>query len=185
MKILITAFKAFDNRNINISKETLKLLDTSSFNFEIDKLYLPVALNTSYSIVNNYLKSNSPEVIILLGEAISRDKISIEIKAKNHILKSLSPTDEVDLNKSILINDGPNIIYSSFPTIEALSCVLTNNIPTEISIDAGGYICNALYYQVQYNHPTIPTVFIHFPHTSEKLTICDMAKALEIIINSL
>ena len=46
MKILITAFEAFDNRNINISKETLKLLDTSSFNFEIDKLYLPVALNT-------------------------------------------------------------------------------------------------------------------------------------------
>lgn len=185
MKLLITAFEAFDNRSFNISKEVLLKLDTSKFDYKIDKLYLPVALRSSYQIINEYLKQNNPELIMLLGEAVSREKLSIEIKAKNHILTTLSTCDEVDLSRKFLIENGPNIIYSSFPTIEALSHLFTNSINAEISTDAGGYICNALYYQVQYYHPNIPTVFIHFPHITDEFTLDKMARALEIIINSL
>lgn len=52
-------------------------------------------------------------------------------------------------------------------------------------MDAGAYICNALYYQVMYYYPKIPCIFIHFPLPTNDLSITQMREALEIIIKSL
>ena len=185
MKILVTAFDAFDNRETNVTTLILNKLSDKINNFTIDKLYLPVALNSSFKIAKEHILSQNPDLIILCGEAANRSKISIEIKAKNIINKKLCDLDEVDLNNQIIVSNGDNVIYSTFPTVEALSQVLSENIPIELSMDAGGYICNALFYQVQNEFKNIPCVFIHFPLPTDEFDLNKMINALNIIINTL
>lgn len=185
MKILITAFEAFDNRDINLSKESLNSLNIDFKAIEVQKLFLPVALFTSFEILKNTINIYNPDIIILTGEAVSRKKISIEIKAKNCLSKPLDETDEIHLSKvDQVVENGPSVIYSTFPTVEALSQLLTLQIPTTLSMDAGSYICNALYYKTMYHYPDIPCVFIHMP-SLKKLQLEDLTKALETIILSL
>lgn len=185
MKILVTAFGAFDNRETNVTTLILNKLKNNINNFNIEKLYLPVALNSSFKITKEHIIKHNPDLIILCGEAAKRSKISIEIKARNLVNKKLCEEDEVDLNKQIIVTNGDNIIYSSFPTVEALSQVISKNIPVELSVDAGGYICNALYYQVENEFRNIPCVFIHFPLPTDELNLDKMVEALTTIIESL
>ena len=185
MKILVTAFAAFDNRDTNVTTLILNELSNNIKEFSIEKLYLPVALHSSFNIVKEHIDNHNPDIIILCGEAAKRSKISIEIKARNLVSRKLCDVDEVDLNNQIIIENGEDIIYSSFPTVEALSHVISKNIPIELSTDAGGYICNALYYQVQYNFKDIPCVFIHFPLPTDEFVLSKMIEGLSTIIESL
>lgn len=185
MKILLTAFAAFDNRDTNVTTLILNELSNNIKGYDIEKLYLPVALNSSFNIVKEHINKHNPDMIILCGEAAKRSKISIEIKARNIVSKKLCEDDEVDLNNQIIVENGDDIIYSSFPTVEALSQVISKNIPVELSTDAGGYICNALYYQVQNEFKNIPCVFIHFPLPTGELSLSKMVEGLSTIIESL
>ena len=185
MKILLTAFAAFDNRDTNVTTLILNELSNNINDYNIEKLYLPVALHSSFNIVKKYINEHNPDIIILCGEAAKRTKISIEIKARNIVSKKLCIEDEVDLNNQTIVENGDNIIYSTFPTVEALSQVISKNIPVELSTDAGGYICNALYYQVQNEFKNLPCVFIHFPLPTNEFTLSKMIEGLSTIIKSL
>ena len=185
MKLLLTAFEAFNGRPTNIAQLAVSYVTLNNSQIEVNKKYLPVALFSSYQYINSYIEKEKPDVIILCGEAIDRKKISLEIKAKNFINKKIDYKDEVNLNQKLIIEKGPQTIYSIFPSIEALSHLFTHFIQAEISLDAGEYICNALYYQVMYYHPQIPCIFVHFPSPTSSLSIDQMSKALEIIIQSL
>ena len=124
----------------------------------------------------------------MCGQAASRSKISIETKARNVLGRSIDESDEITSN--IIVEDGPTAYFSKFPTVEALSHLLHNDIPVELSNNAGEYICNALYYQVMHYYPDIETVFIHFPLYKNQvdnkgIDLDILIKGLEKIIESL
>lgn len=187
MKILITAFEQFGKISNNSSLEVVKNLTTDH---EIYKVILPVKLNSSYQILNKKIEEINPEVIILCGQAASRKVISIETTAKNIITKKVSVDDEVDVNNSVIIENASDFYCSKFPTNEALSRLISLEIPVELSSNAGEYICNSLYFKTLHYHPNIPSVFIHFPLykgqiSEEGIELEVLIKGLKEIINSL
>lgn len=187
MKILLTAFEQFGKISNNSSLEVVKNLTT---NHEIYKVILPVKLNSSYQILNKKIEEINPEAIILCGQAASRKVISIETTAKNIITKKVSDDDEVDVNNSVIIENVSDFYYSKFPTNEALSRLISLEIPVELSSNAGEYICNSLYFKTLHYHPNIPSVFIHFPLykgqiSEEGIELEVLIKGLKEIINSL
>ena len=187
MKILITAFEQFGKISNNSSLEVVKNLTS---NYEIHKVILPVKLHSSYQILKEEIKNFNPEAIILCGQAASRKVISIETTAKNIITKKVSDDDEVDVNNSVIIENASDFYYSKFPTNEALSRLISLEIPVELSSNAGEYICNSLYFKTLHYHPNIPSVFIHFPLykgqiSEEGIELEVLIKGLKEIINSL
>lgn len=189
MKILVTAFLPFGGLDANSSYEVVRRLPK---NPHIYILYLPVNLHTAFQMVKHFIEAHQPDVIICTGQAAGRDKISIEIKAKNEIISPFQTDDEVtDEQDFVLIKDGEKVLFSSFPSVETLSYLLTHHIPVELSNDAGTYISNALFYQIQYYFPKIDCTFIHFPlyQTSKKdqpsLDLNLMVQGLQGIIDSL
>lgn len=185
MKLLITAFEPFMGLNTNSSYEVVKGLKQKS---NITKIFLPVKLHESFSILKKHIDEVNPDIIILCGQAASRSKISIETKARNVLGRSIDESDEITSN--IIVEDGPTAYFSKFPTVEALSYLLHNDIPVELSNNAGEYICNALYYQVMHCYPDIETVFIHFPLYKNQvdnkgIDLDILIKGLEKIIESL
>lgn len=187
MKILVSAFEPFMNINTNSSYEIVKKINSQH---ELLKVYLPVHLTNSFKILQEKISEFNPDIIILCGQAASRNKISIETKAINLIGKSISNTDGITTENSQIIPNANNAYYSSFPTVEALSSLLYEDIPVELSNDAGTYICNSLFYQAMHFYPNIESVFIHFPLYKNQINdlgieLNVLIKGLETIINSL
>ena len=77
MKITITAFEPFGGFNTNSSYVALSKLS----NLAIDKIVLPVSYPDAYVTLKETIKETN--FIILLGMAAKREKVSIEVRAKN------------------------------------------------------------------------------------------------------
>ena len=169
MKILISGFKPFNQENINPSilianklKETHKDIEVIELNVEYN--------NDSNKLLNKIRQSN-PNIIILLGQAGGRSKISLEYFALN--MQSAPIKDnkgELILNRTI--NENGNEAYKS--TIDLKQIVSDiNEEQLAISYHAGTFICNEIYYNalkyIQDNNLNIPCVFIHIPYIKEQI----------------
>ena len=74
MKVLISAFEPFCNREINNSEEVLNKLDSCKYN----KILLPVSYNRAFNILKEEINKIKPDLVICLGEAINRIEICLE-----------------------------------------------------------------------------------------------------------
>ena len=68
-------------------------------------------------------------------------------------------------------------------------------LPTEISLSAGGYVCNHLYFQLLKSKLKQPVVFIHVPYLQAQIfdkpagtpfvSESDLRKMLDVLVQSL
>lgn len=103
--------------------------------------YLPVNLPIALSLTTAKIEQLHPQTIVCCGMAESRQKLSLEAKA---IVHQQERTTSFDLER------------------------MTANLSmTEISQDAGRFVCNSLYYFVldylQTHHPARQALFVHVP----------------------
>jgi len=157
MKILMTCFEPFGGFTSNSSYEALKRLN----NLEIDIINLPVSYPDAYVVFRQLIKE--PDFIILLGMAATRERISIEDRAKN-LLDFKIPDNHHQIIKQRKIADEEQDILYSKVDIDKMICYLNKNEDLVYkSNDAGSYICNYIYFKVLQMFDT-PSIFIHIPN---------------------
>ena len=83
MKILVTGFGSFLDNNENPSSEILKLLPKSIYGNEIITVELPVVYDQAFNVLRPLIEKYQPKLIINLGLASGRTKISLEQVALN------------------------------------------------------------------------------------------------------
>ena len=86
MKVLLTAFNPFAGRSLNAAAETLKHIkrhNISVHEFELVKVELPTEYERSREILKESLLREKPDLVIALGEAAGRNRISLERVAIN------------------------------------------------------------------------------------------------------
>ena len=155
MKVLVSAFKPFNNCKNNYSEEVLKYIRNA------DKIVLDVIYDKSYEILSNNYKLNEYDLIIALGEARSRKVLTLETQAKNISSCSLKDNSGVlKQNEKIIIN-GEEILQTKVDISKI------NNI-IELSTDAGKFVCNNIYYHLLYNYPN-KSLFIHIPECNNNI----------------
>ena len=173
MRILITGFDSFGGENINPSNLAINKLPNKLKNIEIKKVTLPTVFKESSAILEENIYSFNPHIVICVGQAGGRDKITVERVAINiddaRIAdnKNNSPIDEP------IRKDGETAYFSTLP-IKALVAELTkNNIPAAISNTAGTFVCNHIMYESLYlantKYTDIETGFIHIPFIKEQV----------------
>ena len=77
MKVLVTAFKPFNNFNNNYSSEVLNYIK------DVDKLIIDVNYDKSYLEILDSYDLNDYDLVIALGEARMRKELTLELSAKN------------------------------------------------------------------------------------------------------
>ena len=187
MKILITGFEPFNGEKINPALEAVRRLDRETSGAEIIKLELPTVFGKSIDILESTLEKENPNVVLCIGQAGGRDRISIERVAIN-ISDANMPDNEG--NKPIdepIFKDGENAYFSNLPIKEMVEALKSNNIPAEISNTAGTYVCNHIMYGLLYNidrkYPNIKGGFIHIPYLPEQ--VIDKVKAPSMSLNNI
>ena len=197
MKVLITGFDKFGGESINPSNLCVNSLSDVIDNIEIKKITLPTVFKDSSRVLEENIKSFSPSIVICVGQAGGRSKITPERIAINiddaRIPDNIgnSPIDET------IRKDGENAYFSTLPIKAIVDELNKNNIPSAISNTAGTFVCNHIMYESLYlastKYPHIKAGFIHIPYIEEQVLDKpnmpymkkeDIIVALELIIKT-
>jgi pyroglutamyl-peptidase len=180
MKILVTGFRPFLHHTVNSSE--LVLLDLARHRKDIDTLLLPVSFQNSFLQLKKFLAVHSGyDFVVMLGQANGRGAVSLERVALNW-MESKNPDNdgECPAGGRILPGAPDSYLVDFFPSKwkELLSASGSEaeglEYPAklaEISLTAGAYVCNNLYYKAVHELRGSRTqpLFVHLPLLPEQI----------------
>lgn len=167
-KILLTSFQTWlPHHRSNSSDDLLAAIESQAFpNFSLRFLrQLPVDIEKSSQHAISEIQRLQPDAILCCGMAETRNTLTVESTAWRG-------------NKSL-------------QTPLSLHPIVTNLNATEISHDAGKFVCEGLYYEVlnhiQQKQLPIPCLFVHVPLLTPQnfpIIVADFCQLLDRVAKS-
>jgi pyroglutamyl-peptidase len=160
-KVLLTGFEPFGNASLNPSGEIVKQISGDN----IVTAILPVAYTQSAERLLALIAEHTPDVVICLGQAEGRTAITPEKVAINLDDARLADNDGVLRNDVKIISDGPDAYFSTLPLKELVDAMNAKGIPASISLSAGAFLCNHVFYVAQnkFVGTHVRSGFVHVP----------------------
>jgi pyroglutamyl-peptidase len=160
-KVLLTGFEPFGNASLNPSGEIVKQISGDN----IVTAILPVAYTQSAERLLALIAEHTPDVVICLGQAEGRTAITPEKVAINLDDARLADNDGVLRNDVKIISDGPDAYFSTLPLKELVDAINAKGIPANISLSAGAFLCNHVFYVAQnkFVGTHVRSGFVHVP----------------------
>lgn len=157
MRIVVTAFVPFGEFTINSSYEVLNRISQKN----VEKIVLPVSYPDAYLKLKESIKEC--DFLILLGMAAKREKVSIEVRAKNLLDFKIPDNLGNTINSQLIDENAPMFLYSKVDIDKIINHLNQDNEYVYKSNDAGSYICNYLYFKALQEIQS-PCIFIHLPN---------------------
>ena len=193
MRILLTGFEPFGCNATNVSSEVASTFSPHSIEgSEIVVAQLPVSFKRVGKILSQLIELHRPDIILMLGQAGNREKISIERIAVNLMDSKMGDNDGYCPNEQSVVAGAENAFFSNMPLKKIVENWHNTGIEAFISNSAGLYVCNCTLYNALYlaYHKGLDCKigFIHLPKIiddeSEAVLIDYMHKAVAISIKS-
>ncbi len=172
-KILITGFSKFSGIENNPSESLVRHLKEEGWLIgEYDIRY--VIFKTQYreveNEISNLLNTFNPDLIVSFGLNANAKGFEIERFARNFV--SLEKLDDSGYSPETIVIDkfGADVIETSM-NVESIHNALKNKgIMSAISMSAGNYVCNYLYYlTLTLKQHQISSIFVHIPLSNNDL----------------
>lgn len=170
-KLLLTGFEPFLEFPFNPSQVIAEELDGEQIgNHQVAGRILPVEFAKSSAALLDIFYHEKPDVVISLGLAAGRDRITPERVAINC---NDGPRDNqgVVLTDQYIIEEGETAYLSLLPIRKMVNTLNKHNYPAEISNSAGTYLCNNVMYKMLHEINTkqlnVKSGFIHIPASHE------------------
>ena len=181
--ILVTGFEPFGGETVNASWEAAKKLEGWRHDgFTAVARLLPCAYDASVKTLVSAIETLRPEAILMTGQAARRAAVSVERFARN-LDDAAAPDNAGALRRAVRIAEGAPERLETHASVQAIArAIRAVGIPARVSADAGGFVCNHLYFgALRYpgglDHP-VPAVFLHLPATPEQTPAAASAKRL-------
>lgn len=184
MKILFTGFVPFDGGTSNPSYACLKELPPTAGGAELVTMELPVSFRRAPALLLERMEAEQPDAVICLGLAANRKKISLEKVGLNYAYARIPDHDGVQPRDVPLDPSGPAACFATLPVWVLAEELNRAEIPAEVSLSAGGYVCNCLLYHLLRAAGKISAGFIHVPPT-EAMPLAMMTRAMKLIATRL
>jgi len=180
--ILLTGFAPFGGETVNPSWEAVSMLPERIGECRLICQRLPVVYGKCGELLRETIRRTAPEIVIAVGVAGGRTAITPELLAVNYRMASLADNDGVQFNGEKIDPAGPDAIMTDLPVREMAEALRANGFPSALSLSAGGYVCNDLYYALLSGQKegNYRGAFIHVPpesvlsagRTAEGLLVC-------------
>ncbi|THJ64916.1 pyroglutamyl-peptidase I [Arthrobacter echini] len=171
--ILLTGFEPFGGEATNPSwlavqqaVERLRELGRDAVAVEI-----PCVFGESRAVLDVALEDHHPDIVLCVGQAGGRERISLERVAIN--VDDARIPDNAG-NRPIdapVVDGGPAAYFSTLPIKACAQALHALDIPAEVSQTAGTYVCNHLFYGLMHrlaDRPEVRGGFIHVPYSLEQ-----------------
>lgn len=165
-KILLTGFEPFGNASLNPSGEIVKQISGDNIVTSI----LPVAYTQSAERLLELITEHKPDVVMCLGQAEGRTSITPERVAINLDDARLADNEGVLRNDVKILENGPDAYFTTLPIKEMVDAMKAANVPAAISLSAGAFLCNHIFYVAQHNFAgtNVRSGFVHVPLMDEQ-----------------
>ncbi|MEA3326668.1 MAG: pyroglutamyl-peptidase I [Chloroflexota bacterium] len=178
MKVLLTGFEPFGKHAVNPSQKLInELPDTLDDDIVLIKTVLPVDQASATRDLLFQLHHHQPDVAICFGLASGRSRICLERVAINLMDFQIPDNDGVKISEAPIIENGPAAYFTNLPISDLLSTLLDEGIQARISLTAGAFLCNLVFYSLMHEIETsqLPTKagFIHLPPLPEQAALSD------------
>ena len=180
--VLITGFEPFGGSRVNPSAQLATRLDGSRiWGRGVVAEILPVVFGDSVRQLQRHLHRHQPELVICLGLAGGRQKLSLERVAVNLDEARIpdnagqQPVDEPVRRR------GAAAYFSTLPIKAMHRAVDRGGWPVEISNTAGTYVCNHVFYGLIHSlrrRPGVRGGFVHVPAPHRGFSLDEMEAAL-------
>lgn len=172
-KLLLTAFEPFGGEGLNPSLETARQMSKIDFRDALVRVVeLPVDRYRAVAIAIDLIRGERPDIVIMLGEAGARYRVTPERVAINIDDFRISDNAGNQPKDEPIIEGGPVGYFSTLPIRAITDRINKAHIPAAISNSAGAHLCNRLFYSVLHTISVdgLPTKagFIHVPYLHDQ-----------------
>jgi pyroglutamyl-peptidase len=195
--ILITGFEPFGGFKINPSIEAARKLPSAISSFNIIAEEIPLRYDIIKETIEALIEKHKPTFLIMMGQA-PRAGITLEKVAINyaHVQKTAYNCGAKPQHET-LEKGGPVAYFSTLPIVELKKALIKEKIPASISLSAGDFGCNQLFYHgmhyLDQNKIDCLAGFVHIPLIPEQaltkpqpsMSLDTITRAIKAIVNSL
>ena len=143
-RVLVTGFEPFGGAHVNPSQKLVEALASEPPDgAAVATVVLPVAWDRAADELLRALESEQPELVVCFGQADGRAHVEIERFALNFDEGS---DEEGEERRAEISADGPVAYRSSLPVDAIVEALRADGIPAAASRDAGGFLCNHVFY---------------------------------------
>jgi pyroglutamyl-peptidase len=191
-RALATGFEPFDGAGVNPSQRLVELLGVAPpEGVELVTAVLPVSWARAGAELERAVAATDPDVVVCFGQADGRAGISVERFALNH--DDAGPdNDEAERHEEIDVG-GPVAYRSTLPVDAIVAALRAADIPAVASRDAGGFLCNHVFYvlmRLLQQRPSARGGFVHVPLLPEQalekaaptMTLETLVRAARIVL---
>jgi pyroglutamyl-peptidase len=195
MRALVTGFESFGGDSVNASQAALKRLPPVIKQIEIETLLLPTSFARAPAALAAGIERFSPDVVLCVGESGDRHAICLERVAVNLCDARIADNDGASPSGSKSIDGGPAAYFSTLPVNNMLAALRGAGLPSEISNNAGSYVCNHVFYALMHmaaggGHGW-RAGFMHVPHAFDavarpqaKMRLDDIVRAIVVALDA-
>jgi len=200
-RILLTGFGPFPGVEDNPTSRICATLDGQKIEgCTVHSAIFTVRFSSIEADLASAWDACCPQIVLLTGVAIRRESIGIEIRAVNRReaqrpdAEGTTPGEEEPLSKNMPLDASLDSNANATAILEALRL---QELPAEISDDAGRYLCNGVFFHAlersrSLSHAPI-CVFLHLPQVgnlkgnskTETWTLDLLTQATSLVLKSL
>jgi len=171
LKVLVSGFEPFGGSHTNPSQLLVKeLVQEKIEGASLEAIVLPVEFDRAAELLLNKVRESKPDVVVAFGQAEGRKAITPEKIAIN-LDNARIPDSSGDQRQNQMIDkDGADGYFTTLPTSEIIAGITNEGIPAELSLSAGAFVCNHVFYQLQKSlkGANIRSGFVHIPLVTEQ-----------------
>lgn len=184
MKILVTGFEPFGGAAVNASWEAIRLLPNTIGGAAIVKRQLPVVFGEAGRLACAAAAESGADVLVCVGVAGGRKAVTPELVAVNWRMASIADNAGQAYHGEMIDAAAPAARMTSLPVMRLVDAAKAADVPCQLSLTAGGYVCNDLYWAILTDGETSgrPGLFVHVPDL-DALDTAATARGLEAILS--
>lgn len=191
--VLVTGFEAFADAPLNPSGEVVRrLAELGHPDCRLVGEVLPVSFARAAPLLAAAIEAHDPDIVIALGLAESRHAITPERIAINLADARIPDNDGAQPRDAEIEHGGPIARVTGLPVKAIAHALDAAGIPSDVSLTAGSYVCNHVFYElmgIAAARPGMRAGFIHVPATPQlgggpQFTLDELERGIRIAITT-
>lgn len=172
MRVLVTGFEPFGGDPLNPSAEIARNLPRRVGGARVATAVLPVVYYASLRMLLRRIALERPDLVICLGLAGGRSRLSFETSAVNLNAARIPDNDGQQPQAEEIRRGGRPALPPALPLRTIARGLRDRRISMELSPSAGTFLCNHVFYglvdHIHSNDPSVLGGFVHVPFIREQ-----------------
>jgi pyroglutamyl-peptidase len=184
-RILVIGFEPFGGDAVNPAAELLAGLDgVGVAGHRVATALLPVTFADSVLALEAAIELVQPVIVLGVGQAGGRPRLSLERVAINLVDARIPDNAGAQPVDVPVVEGAPGAYFTTLPVKLMLRAMLDRGVPSELSLSAGTYVCNTVFFALRHlcetRWPGLRAGFLHVPYLPAQAALHPNAPALDL-----